>query len=68
MASLKKRAPIEWIGGLVSLPSFVTGEGEPYRPETLLWMDAQGALIGHEVGRPGELVEEAARKSRKKNR
>jgi hypothetical protein len=24
--------------GLVSMPAYVTGEGEPYRPESLLWM------------------------------
>jgi hypothetical protein len=38
-------------------PAYVTGEGEPYRPETLFWMSAEGAVLGHTVGKPGELVE-----------
>ena len=36
------------------MPAYVTGEGEPYRPETLFWMSAEGAVLGHTVGRPGE--------------
>lgn len=56
MAAKKKRTGIEWVGGLVSLPAYVTGEGDPYRPETLFWMGAQGAVLGHTVGKPGELV------------
>jgi hypothetical protein len=38
------------------MPAYVTGEGEPYRPETLFWMGAEGAVLGHIVGKPGELV------------
>lgn len=34
----------------------MTGEGEPYRPETLLWTSAEGAVLGHTVGKPGELA------------
>ena len=57
MAARKKRTGIEWVGGIVAMPAYVTGEGEPYRPETLLWMSAEGAVLGHTVGKPGELVE-----------
>jgi len=56
MASKKKRAGIEWVGGLVSMPAYVTGEGAPYRPEALFWMSAEGAVLGHTAGKPGELV------------
>lgn len=35
MAARKKRTEIEWVGGIVSMPMYVTGEGEPYRPEAL---------------------------------
>lgn len=45
----KQRTGIEWVGGLVSMPTYVTGEGEPYRPEALFWMSASGAVLprGH---------------------
>lgn len=42
----KKAAGIEWIGGTVAMPAYVTGEGEPYRPEALFWMGADGAILG----------------------
>jgi hypothetical protein len=38
MSAGKARTGIEWVGGLVEMPAYVIGEGEPYRPETLLWM------------------------------
>jgi hypothetical protein len=60
MAANNKRKKQEWIGSLVSMPAYVTGEGEPYRPEALFWMDAEGAVQGHTVGKPGELVSLAA--------
>lgn len=52
----KKTSGIEWIGGTVAMPAYVTGEGEPYRPEALFWMGADGAILGSTVGRPGELL------------
>lgn len=60
MATKKRKTGIEWVGGLVALPAYVTGEGEPYRPETLFWMGAEGAVLGHAAGKPGELVGLAA--------
>lgn len=56
MAARKKRSGVEWVGGLVSLPGHVTGEGEPFRPEALFWIGAEGAVFGTEMGKPGELL------------
>lgn len=55
MAAKKKHA-IEWVGGLAAMPAYVTGEGEPYRPEFLLWMNAEGAVVGTAMAKPGELL------------
>lgn len=43
------------------MPAYVTGEGPPYRPEMLLWLDAGAGLlvVGSQVGRPGELLGKA---------
>jgi hypothetical protein len=51
----KKRTGIEWVGGIVAMPMYVTGEGEPYRPEALFWMSEEGVL-GHTLGKPGEVI------------
>jgi hypothetical protein len=64
MSARKKQTGIEWVGGIASMPAYVTGEGEPYRPETLLWMGAEGAVLGHTVGKPGELLELACKSLR----
>ena len=62
MAAKKKRAKagVEWVGGLLSMPAYVTGEGEPYRPEILLWMIPDGPIIGTALAKPGELMGTAA--------
>jgi len=52
----KKTFGIEWIGGTVAMPAYVTGEGEPYRPEALFWMGTGGAILGSTVAKPGELL------------
>lgn len=44
----------------MTLPAYVTGEGEPYRPEALFWMSAKGAILGSTVGKPGELLGQAS--------
>jgi len=49
-------AGVEWAGGIVSMPAYVTGEGEPYRPEVLVWMVADGPVVGFSTARPGELL------------
>jgi hypothetical protein len=62
MAAKKKNRPlgIEWVGGVISMPTYVTGEGEPYRPDVMIWMGAQGAVLGSMTGKPGELLSMAA--------
>lgn len=59
MAPKKKRTSVEWVGGIVVLPAYVTGEGEPYRPEALFWMSTEGAVLGHVVGKEGEVLGQA---------
>jgi len=57
MAKKKERATsIEWVGGIVTMPAYVTDDGDPYWPEALFWMGAEGAVLGHVVGRPGEVL------------
>lgn len=56
MAAKNKRTGSEWVCGLVTMPGRVTGEAEGYRPEMLYWMNGDGALLGHSIGRPGELL------------
>jgi len=56
MATKKKRVNVDWMGGLVTMPGYVTGEGAPYRPEALLWMSADGLVLGTTVAKPGELL------------
>ncbi|MDH5494046.1 MAG: hypothetical protein OEY14_19000, partial [Myxococcales bacterium] len=52
----KKTSGIEWIGGTVAMNAYITGEGEPYRPEALFWMGADGAILGSTVAKPGDLL------------
>lgn len=56
MITKKKRNEIEWIGGLVSMPAYITGEGEPYRPEAIFWIGADGEILGTTLGKPGEML------------
>lgn len=49
----------EWVGGLALMPAYITGEGEPFRPEALLWLDADGLVVGSVVDKPGRLLEAA---------
>lgn len=45
----------EWIGGGAPLPYYITEEGDaPFRPETFLWIDSQGLVVGTTVFRMGE--------------
>jgi hypothetical protein len=43
--SARNRKLVEWVGGVFPLPAYVTGEGGPYRPETLVWMGASGVVL-----------------------
>lgn len=55
-----KKAAVDWVGGIVSLPSHVTGEGETYQPELLLWITSEGQIVGMDTARPGELKDRIA--------
>ncbi len=47
----------EWVGGYVTAPFFITGEGEPFRPQLVLWFELPEALVvGQQVVAPGEEV------------
>ena len=50
----------EWVGGLVQVPAYATGDGAPYRPEALFWLDASGTVCAAQVAKPGELLSLAA--------
>lgn len=60
MPKPKRRANTEWIGGLVELPNWITGEGPAYRPEALIWLNHDGLVLGTVLGRPGEVLGQAA--------
>ena len=70
MATKKRtnRAEIDWVGGIVSLPGLVTGEGHPYQPELLLWLTGDGLLVGIDTARPGELVDQIVANFRQTSR
>jgi len=43
------------------MPAYITGEGEPYRPEILLWVDTETrAITGSILAKPGELLGQAS--------
>ncbi len=56
----KKRTGVEWVGGIVVMPGYVTGEGEPYRPEALLWLDDNQLVLGVTTEKPGQLLARAS--------
>src|ERR1051325_10488863 len=35
----------EWVGGIVTLPSYVTEGDKTYRPSVILWIDAATEMI-----------------------
>jgi hypothetical protein len=42
----------EWVAGRVPMPAYVA-EGEPYRPEVLVFLSDEGLLVMHVLGRGG---------------
>ncbi len=50
----------EWVCGVGRMPAYVTGEGEPYRPELLVWMLPDGPVLGFDTAKPGEILAGAA--------
>jgi hypothetical protein len=56
-AQSKEQSPEVWIGGIATMPAYIMGEGEPHRPEVLLWVDQKSlAVVGSLVDKPGTLV------------
>jgi hypothetical protein len=60
MAARRQRSGVEWVGGVITMPAYVSGEGEPYRPDVLLWLGADGVILGSVVARPDELLGQAS--------
>ena len=51
----------EWIGALVTFPSYVTGEGEPYKPTAVMWLEpATGCVVDSQLVRPEQALPRAA--------
>ena len=51
----------EWVAGIISSPSYVFDEGEPYRPAAVLWVETgSGLIVGCELVHPREALERAA--------
>src|SRR4051812_10224120 len=63
-----KKSAVDWVGGIVSLPGHITGEGEPFRPEALLWLTSDGLIVGMDTARPGELLGRAVEHFRQTSR
>jgi hypothetical protein len=42
------------------MPAYVTDSDAPYRPELLLWLNADGLVVGTTLGKPGELLARAS--------
>ena len=52
----------EWVGGYFAMPAYVTGEGEPYRPQSLIWLIPPDGLIeGVAAMREEEIAEKAGK-------
>jgi len=57
----KSRPVTEWIAAARSTGATIVGEGEPYRPLVLLWMDAETeTILGMEPRHPDEGLAHAA--------
>jgi hypothetical protein len=51
----------EWLGITFSVPMYITGEGEPYRPEAVMFFDAgTSSVLGYELVHPVDAAAQAA--------
>ena len=57
---LRPPAAQEWIGGIVSMPTYVNDADAPFRPEILLWLNAEGLVVGTTMEKPGEVLARAS--------
>jgi hypothetical protein len=55
---------VEWLGGLVKVPAYVAGDGEPYRPEALFFLDENGVVLCSQVAKLDLLLSAAAQSLR----
>jgi len=56
----KKPVDVVWIGGSALMTNYVWDEAEPYRPASLIWMSAEGAILGATAVKPEELLNRAS--------
>jgi hypothetical protein len=50
----------EWLGIMFSVPMYITGEGEPYRPEAVMFFDAgTSSVVGYELVHPVDATAQA---------
>jgi hypothetical protein len=51
----------EWVAGVVSSPTFVVGDGDPYRPSAVLWVETgSGLIVGCDLLHPSDALGRAA--------
>lgn len=55
---------VEWVGGLIKVPAYVAGDGEPYRPEALFFLDETGVVLCSQVARADLLLSAAGQSLR----
>ncbi|WP_428263536.1 DUF6930 domain-containing protein [Haliangium sp.] len=55
MMAKQQETEEEWVGGVVSMPVYVNEEGEPYRPDAIFWLGAEGMILSFMLVKPGEL-------------
>jgi len=53
-------AEVEWLGGLIKVPAYINGDGEPYRPYALFFLDENGVVLHSRVAKPELLLSAAA--------
>jgi hypothetical protein len=59
-AAIPPETDVEWLGGLLKLPAYITGDGEPYRPYALFFLDENRVVLHSRVAKPGLLLTAAA--------
>lgn len=64
MAVSTPGAVVEWVGGLIKVPAYVAGDGEPYRPEALFYLDEHGVVLHSQVAKSELLLSAAAQSLR----
>ncbi len=62
MGTTSEKSGGEWLGVVFAVPMYVTEDGEPYRPEAVMFFDAhEGAVVGYELVKPVEARTEIAK-------